>query len=134
MADNCTTGCDGYGWAGGGRTSAAAPLMAGGIALADEQASSHGEAPLGLVNPLLYQLGAAHSAAFVNISMGNNDIYALGCCTAKSGHNEADGWGSIVLPIHAATHDHGLVDLGPDHCARYLHLGRRIGRRRARGG
>ena len=98
IANYCTTGCDGYGWAGGGGTSAATPLMAGGIALADEQASSNGEGPLGLVNPLLYQLGAAHSTALVNITMGNNDVYGLGCCTAKPGYNEAAGWGSVNFP------------------------------------
>ena len=46
IANYCTTGCNGYGWAGGGGTSAATPLMAGGIALADEQASATGKARL----------------------------------------------------------------------------------------
>ena len=32
----------------------ATPLMAGGIALPDDQAASYGEGPLGLVNPLLH--------------------------------------------------------------------------------
>ncbi len=98
IATYCTAGCNGYGWAGGGGTSAATPLMAGGIALADEQASSDGEGPLGLVNPLLYQLGEAHSKALVNITMGNNDVYGLGCCTAKPGYNDAAGWGSVNFP------------------------------------
>ncbi len=98
IADYCTTGCNGYGWAGGGGTSAATPLMAGGIALADEQAASYGEGSLGLVNPLLYQLGEAHSKALVNITTGNNDIYGLGCCTAKPGYNDAAGWGSVNFP------------------------------------
>ena len=98
IAYYCTTGCSGYGWGPGGGTSAAAPLMAGGIVLADEQASLHGQAPLGLVNPLLYQLGEAHSKALLNITMGNNDIYGLGCCTAKPGYNDAAGWGSVNFP------------------------------------
>jgi subtilase family serine protease len=98
IANYCTTGCNGYGWARGGGTSAATPLMAGGIALADQGASLHGQAPLGLVNPLLYQLGAAHSKALVNITLGNNDVYALGCCTAKPGYNDAAGWGSVNFP------------------------------------
>ncbi len=98
IANYCTTGCDGYGWAGGGGTSAATPLMAGGIALANEEASLQGQAPLGLVNPLLYQLGKAHSKALVNITMGNNDIYGLGCCKAKPGYNDAAGWGSVNFP------------------------------------
>ena len=98
VANYCTTGCDGYGWAGGGGTSAATPLMAGGIALADERSSSYGEGPLGLVNPLMYQLGEAHSKALVNITTGNNDVYGLGCCTAKPGYNDAAGWGSVNFP------------------------------------
>ncbi len=98
IANYCTTGCNGYGWTGGGGTSAATPLMAGGIALANEQASSYGEGPLGLVNPLLYQLGEAHSKALANIATGNNDIYGLGCCTAKPGYNDAAGWGSVNFP------------------------------------
>jgi kumamolisin len=96
IAAYCTTGCGG--WAGGGGTSAATPLMAGGVALADQEASLHGQAPLGLVNPLLYQLGESRSKALVNITMGNNDIYGLGCCTAKPGYNEAAGWGSVNFP------------------------------------
>jgi len=95
IANYCTAGCNGYGWNRGGGTSAAAPLMAGGIALADQGASMHGQAPLGLVNPLLYQLGESGSKALVNITMGNNDIYGLGCCSAKPGYNEAAGWGSV---------------------------------------
>ena len=54
--------------------------------------------PLGLVNPLLYQLGEAHSKALVNITTGNNDVYGLGCCTAKPGYNDAAGWGSVNFP------------------------------------
>lgn len=95
IATYCATGCNGYGWAGGGGTSAAAPLMAGGIALADQGAALHGQAPLGLVNPLLYELGTSSSKALVNITVGNNDIYGLGCCTAKPGYNDAAGWGSV---------------------------------------
>ena len=52
----------------------------------------------GLVNPLLYQLGEAHSKALVNITTGNTDVYDLACCTAKPGYNDAAGWGSADFP------------------------------------
>ena len=95
MSTFCARGCRLAGWQPGGGTSASAPLLAGGIALADEAAASQSEAPLGLVNPLLYQLGEAHSSALVGITTGNNDVYGLGCCTATAGYNEATGWGSV---------------------------------------
>lgn len=98
IAAYCKFSCDGYGWVGEGGTSAATPLMAGGIALANEKSSKHGESPLGLVNPLLYELGEAHSKALVNIIRGDNDIYGLGCCRAKPGYNDAAGWGSVYFP------------------------------------
>jgi subtilase family serine protease len=91
----CGTGCRRSGWQAGGGTSAAAQIFAGGLALADEAAAAQSEAPLGLVNPLLYRLGEAHSSALVDITVGNNDVYGLGCCEATSGYNEATGWGSV---------------------------------------
>ena len=44
---------------GVGGTSAAAPLTAAGIALANQYAEKHGEPTLGFLNPLIYQLGAS---------------------------------------------------------------------------
>jgi subtilase family serine protease len=91
----CSTGCRQSSWQPGGGTSAAAPILAGGVALADEAAASHSEEPLGLVNPLLYRLAEAHSSAIVGVTMGSNDVYGLGCCKATTGYNEATGWGSV---------------------------------------
>ena len=62
-------------------------------ALADEAAAQHHEAPLGLANPLIYRLGQAHSTALRGITIGNNDVYGLGCCQAGPGYSEASGWG-----------------------------------------
>jgi subtilase family serine protease len=86
------------GWQTGGGTSAAAPLFAGELALADEAAAQHDEAPIGLANPLLYRLGEAHSPALREITIGNNDVYGLGCCKAQPGYNEPAGWGSPDVP------------------------------------
>ena len=46
------------GWTSIGGTSAATPLMAGGVVLADQYAARQGQRPLGFLNPLLYRLGA----------------------------------------------------------------------------
>jgi kumamolisin len=95
ISNFCSSGCRRSGWQAGGGTSAAAPIFAGGIALMDEAVAAQGEASLGLLNPLLYRLGETHSRALVGITMGNNDVYGLGCCEAAAGYNEATGWGSV---------------------------------------
>jgi subtilase family serine protease len=96
------------GWIAVGGTSAATPLMAAGIALADEAAAKKGQGPLGLINPLVYQLGNSASAAKIlsDVTTGSSDVgvaipvpqgtgQALGCCTAQKGFDAASGWGSL---------------------------------------
>jgi kumamolisin len=95
IATYCSSGCQFVGWQPGGGTSAAAPLLAGGIALANQAALSQQDAQLGLINPLIYQLGKTDSSALVDIAQGNNDVYGLDCCTAGPGYDEATGWGSV---------------------------------------
>jgi subtilase family serine protease len=53
------------GWHVYGGTSASSPQVAGLVALANEQQANDGEAPLGYLNPLLYQVGSG--AAFRDI-------------------------------------------------------------------
>jgi subtilase family serine protease len=106
----CTAGppdCDpSTPWLAVGGTSAATPLLAGGIALVDEQLHAHEQANLGLVNPLLYRLGesaATRASVFGDVSVGDNDVFlpgglrggALGCCAAGAGFDDATGWGSV---------------------------------------
>ncbi|HEX5712021.1 MAG TPA: S53 family peptidase [Solirubrobacterales bacterium] len=100
------------GWTSVGGTSAAAPLMAAGVALANQYAAGRGQRDLGFLNPLLYQLGAkgkARAGAFTDVVTGNNDLgralppeagggKPLGCCQAKTGYDWASGWGSLKLP------------------------------------
>jgi hypothetical protein len=45
-----------------------------------------------------------HSPALRDITIGNNDVYGLGCCDAGPGYNEAAGWGSpnVTAVISAA--------------------------------
>jgi kumamolisin len=98
------------GWLPVGGTSAATPLMAAGIALADEAAAKKGQGPLGLINPLVYQLGnsKAYPQVMWDVTTGSSDVgaaipvpqgtgTALGCCTAAKGFDTASGWGSLKV-------------------------------------
>jgi kumamolisin len=101
-----------YGWTSGGGTSFATPVMASGIALANQLGERRGEAPIGFLNPLLYLLGddkRTAAAAFSDVVKGNNDIgralppvvgggVPIGCCSAKPGYDWASGWGSLKIP------------------------------------
>jgi subtilase family serine protease len=101
-----------FGWGSIGGTSAAAPLMAAGVALANQYVEKRGQPPLGFLNPLLYRLGAngrTRRGAFTDVIKGNNDLgrllpveagggNPLGCCQARSGYDWASGWGSLKLP------------------------------------
>lgn len=98
------------GWIGIGGTSAATPLLAGGVALADQAARRREQSPLGFLNPLLY--ASTHSGSrglvFRDLRRGDNDLGTmipaaagggkpLGCCSAKPGYDVASGWGSPNL-------------------------------------
>jgi subtilase family serine protease len=98
------TGCGGWTTVGG--TSAATPLLAGGIALVNQDLHNHQRERIGFLNPLLYQLGTGSSAAqvFWDVTRFGNDVgpyiphghhQLLGCCTAGPGFDEASGWGSL---------------------------------------
>ena len=72
------SGCSGADcWQVVGGTSGAAPLWAGIALLANQLARSHGGKPLGLLNPMLYQLGASARASqvFHDVSIGGNLYY-----------------------------------------------------------
>lgn len=99
-------------WQPVGGTSAATPLLAGGLALIDEALRLHKQQPLGLINPLLYSIGSNATLAsqvFNDVTYGSNDVGAyvrgigrpLGCCTAGVGYDEASGWGSLNLNAFA---------------------------------
>ncbi|MFL5824479.1 MAG: protease pro-enzyme activation domain-containing protein [Solirubrobacteraceae bacterium] len=92
-------------WSTVGGTSAAAPLLAGGVALVDQDLHRHGQELMGFMNPLLYQLGKSNSGVFRDVLAYGNDVgrfmpgggHPLGCCTAKAGFDLASGWGSTDL-------------------------------------
>jgi hypothetical protein len=92
-------------WTQVGGTSAASPLLAGGLALVDQALRRSHRQVIGLANPLLYGIDHSASAASVisDIVANNNDLgqsltgRAFGCCTAGAGYDEASGLGSINL-------------------------------------
>lgn len=73
-----------------GGTSAAAPLWAGFLALANQQAASKNSAVVGFLNPAIYSLGASSSYAgdLHDIVSGSNGYSAL------PGFDLATGWGT----------------------------------------
>jgi len=73
-----------------GGTSFAAPMWAGYLALANQQAVLNGKPTLGFINPALYDigLGSSYDSDFHDITTGNNG-YA-----ATTGYDLATGWGS----------------------------------------
>jgi subtilase family serine protease len=57
-------------WGPGGGTSAASPLLAGIVAIADQYARTR----LGLINPALYQLEREHASGVVDVTRGDNTV------------------------------------------------------------
>lgn len=115
-AEPCISGEEAvFGWSAVGGTSAAAPLTAAGIALANQYAEKRGEPTLGFLNPLIYQLGASaktRKAAFFDVTTGDNNVtpaldptvtgnIPVDCCQAKPGYDWASGWGSLKIPALA---------------------------------
>jgi subtilase family serine protease len=77
-------------------TSAATPLFAGIVALADQRLLAAGRPPLGFVNPLLYRLGRrGGEGALRDIVKGSIRLGSTGCCQAFGGYDRASGWGSV---------------------------------------
>lgn len=106
-------------WLSVGGTSAATPLLAGGIALIDQRLHRVGRADVGFANPLLYLLGGSHARAsvFRDVTAIGNDVgpyipngpmRPLGCCTAKAGYDVASGLGSVNV-ARFAQHAAGLL-------------------------
>jgi kumamolisin len=79
-----------------GGTSAATPLVAGMIALWDQQASKQGLPRPGFVAPLLYTLRNS-PGAFLDVTEGNNVVFGgVSCCAAGPGYDMASGLGSPI--------------------------------------
>ena len=69
-----------------GGTSAATPLVAGMIALWDQQAKQSGLPNPGFVPPLLYSIAQHTPGSFLDITTGGNAVFGgVSCCTAAPG-------------------------------------------------
>ena len=78
-------------------TSCAAPLWAGFVALANQQAASQGKPSLGFINPALYgiALGTSYTDCFHDITNGNNTwSNSPNLYYAAVGYDLCTGWGS----------------------------------------
>jgi len=73
-----------------GGTSCAAPIVSGVISLLNDARLNAKKAPLGFLNPFLYQTLANHPDAFTDITTGDN---SNGCC---KGFQAAVGWDPIT--------------------------------------
>jgi subtilase family serine protease len=89
-----------------GGTSAATPLVAGMIALWDQQAKQSGLPNPGFVPPLLYSIAAQDPSSFLDITSGGNAVFSgVSCCAAAPGFDLASGLGS-PLANEVAQHLH----------------------------
>jgi len=86
-------------WGPGGGTSAASPLFAGVVAIADQYA----RARLGLINPALYALGLEHAPGLVDVTQGNNTVsftangttFTVDGFPARPGYDLVTGVGTV---------------------------------------
>ncbi len=103
---NGSSGLGGGGWLTVGGTSAAAPMWAAMIALANEQAAKAGKGHLGFLNPLLYKLnsGAHYQTNFHDIippsdpnTPSSNDELGFngGAYPVTNSFDMATGWGTF---------------------------------------
>ena len=93
------------GWLTVGGTSAAAPMWAAMVALANEQAAKAGKGPLGFLNPELYKIGSGshYSSDFHDITppsnssapSNNDEGFNGGAYPVTQGYDMATGWGTF---------------------------------------
>jgi kumamolisin len=97
------------GWRNTGGTSAATPLFASAVLIANQQAKAAGQAQLGFLNRTIYKLAAKSSTrtkVFRDVTKVGNDLgkligpsfTATGCCAATKYYDRASGWGSVNFP------------------------------------
>jgi kumamolisin len=74
-----------------GGTSFAAPMWAGYVALANQQAATNGQSPVGFLNPTIYQqnVTSAYATDFHDVTSGTSGSYS-----AVTGYDLVTGWGS----------------------------------------
>ncbi len=92
-AGPCPPGAPGWPFMTVAGTSFAAPLLAGGVALANQRAQAAGQANVGFLAPFMYGPGRS---AVRDVTTGNNDVFGTGrCCFAGPGYDQATGLGTV---------------------------------------
>ena len=86
---SCWTSFDG--------TSNSTPMMAGAAALLIQAGRAAGVEHVGFLPPLLFELGRTNPDVYRDITLIDNDIAAIGCCTATPAYDIASGWGTTVV-------------------------------------
>jgi pseudomonalisin len=76
-----------------GGTSGSTPFTAAATALVAATERNTGQPPIGLANGWFYQAAATQPSTFSDVTQGNNDLAALGCCQASRGYDPASGLG-----------------------------------------
>ena len=83
-----------------GGTSGSTPFIAAATALVDGSQRNAGQPRVGLANGWFYK-AVSQPGAFFDVTTGNNDLAAVGCCQAAAGYDLASGLGVpnwAVLP------------------------------------
>jgi len=79
-----------------GGTSASAPIWAGIASLLNQASIAKSGAPLGFLNPLLYQIAADQPTAFNDITSGDNICTESGCASTCKGWYATKGWDPVT--------------------------------------
>jgi len=79
-----------------GGTSCSAPIVAGIFSLLNDYVIQKRGKPLGPLNQLIYQMAAAHPAAFRDITSGDNVCTEEGCSDSCNGFYCAPGWDPVT--------------------------------------
>jgi subtilase family serine protease len=93
----------GAGWFQFGGTSEASPIFSGIVAIADQL---NGHQPLGMINPALYAMEAAHDPGIVSVTSGSNTVWfttngkkvTIQGYSAGPGYSLATGLGTVNAP------------------------------------
>lgn len=89
-----------WAWVPNGGDSLSGPLMAGAFASLRSALIARGVEVPGILNPVLYRIANDPSLAaqvFRDVTVGSNDLYGVGCCTANVGYDLASGLGEINM-------------------------------------
>jgi kumamolisin len=87
-----------------GGTSESSPLTAAGSALVSQALENEGAAPLGFLNPWLYETAKAHPRLVTDVVAGStqypvqyaqDSVNTPACCQAGRGYDSASGFGSL---------------------------------------